>query len=341
MDPLTAALVAVEENSELLRGPQGEQGIEGPQGPKGIRGPQGGGGGGSGSGSALTVKDEGVSLDAAVTSIDFAGAGVTATNVGHAITVDITGSASTPDLTEVLTEGNDGGGLNIANVGGIFGPLALVTPPSLNFGGGVDATLTGGDDDDNSPGSFVGKAGNTAPGKVQIRTDDSTGDMGQVLTADGSGNATWEDGGAGATNVYVQSSDPGAVGAGKLWIDTTTPGTTDLHVWKRNAADDGWEDLLANYLSGADISLVNVTEDAGVQTSGPSLSFFAGDTEVTITSEQAQVQSAALEISIGGDTGTDGQVLTAQGDGTAFWEDAAGGSAADDETLILHMRTFA
>jgi hypothetical protein len=226
MDVLTAALVAVEENREQLRGPQGEQGIEGPQGPKGIRGPQGthvrgdpgppgeegppgprgpkglnwrgpwtsrkyatddaveylgsswvatrstrsrppgngwdllaqrgfdgmdrgGGGSGTGTGSALTVSDETVSLDAAVTSIDFAGSGVTATNVGHAITVSIPG---------------------------------------------------------------------------------------------------------GATNVYVQASDPGAVGAGKLWVDTTTPGPP-WHVQVRNAADDGWEDILAAYTATSDVGI--------------------------------------------------------------------------------------
>jgi hypothetical protein len=44
-----------------------------------------------GAGSALTVKEEGSTVDAAVTSIDFVGATVTATAAGHAITVTITG----------------------------------------------------------------------------------------------------------------------------------------------------------------------------------------------------------------------------------------------------------
>jgi len=47
-----------------------------------------------GGGSALTVKDEGTNLDTAVTSIDFVGAGVTATNSGHAVTVTISGGGS-------------------------------------------------------------------------------------------------------------------------------------------------------------------------------------------------------------------------------------------------------
>lgn len=37
---------------------------------------------------------------------------------------------------------------------------------------------------------------------------------------------------------YIQSSDPGAVGASKNWLDTTDP---DVPIWKRrNADDDGW-----------------------------------------------------------------------------------------------------
>jgi hypothetical protein len=45
----------------------------------------------SGGGSALTVKDEGSTLSAAVTSIDFVGNGVVATNTGGAVTVTIAG----------------------------------------------------------------------------------------------------------------------------------------------------------------------------------------------------------------------------------------------------------
>ena len=45
----------------------------------------------SGGGSALTVKDEGTTLSSAVTSIDFVGAGVVATNTGGAITVTVAG----------------------------------------------------------------------------------------------------------------------------------------------------------------------------------------------------------------------------------------------------------
>lgn len=60
-------------------------------------------------GSALTVKDEGVALDTAVTSIDFVGAGVTATNVGHAITVTIPSSTTNAAGSDKQVQFNDGG----------------------------------------------------------------------------------------------------------------------------------------------------------------------------------------------------------------------------------------
>jgi len=41
---------------------------------------------------------------------------------------------------------------------------------------------------------------------------------------------------------YVSASDPGAVGAGFMWIDTS--GGADLWIANvRNAADDGWEEV--------------------------------------------------------------------------------------------------
>lgn len=37
---------------------------------------------------------------------------------------------------------------------------------------------------------------------------------------------------------YIQSGDPGAVGAGKLWLDTTT---SPAVIKKRNSGDTGWD----------------------------------------------------------------------------------------------------
>ena len=45
----------------------------------------------AGGGSALAVQDQGTTLTSAATSLNFTGAGVTATNVGSAVTIDIPG----------------------------------------------------------------------------------------------------------------------------------------------------------------------------------------------------------------------------------------------------------
>lgn len=43
---------------------------------------------------------------------------------------------------------------------------------------------------------------------------------------------------------YVQATDPGAVGAHRVWVDTS--GGTGAYVWKiRKADDSGWEELAA------------------------------------------------------------------------------------------------
>jgi len=53
-------------------------------------------------GKPIKVYDEGVELDASIESIDFVGAGVTATNVGTAITATISGAGNVT-YDEVLT----------------------------------------------------------------------------------------------------------------------------------------------------------------------------------------------------------------------------------------------
>lgn len=63
------------------------------------------------SGGALEVLDEGVSKDTAVESIDFVGAGVTATNTGHAVTVTIPGGSGAPDDLSYLTVADESGNL--------------------------------------------------------------------------------------------------------------------------------------------------------------------------------------------------------------------------------------
>lgn len=66
-----------------------------------------GGGGGGGSGTVTTVKDEGTNLSTAVTSIDFVGAGVTATGT-TAVTVTIPGGSGAQTLISEQTPSGTG-----------------------------------------------------------------------------------------------------------------------------------------------------------------------------------------------------------------------------------------
>lgn len=75
--------------------------FRGPAGPSGPRGPAGTGG--TGGGSAITVRDEGTALTTALTSLNFTGTGVTATNSGDAVTVNIPGGASGAITSSGLT----------------------------------------------------------------------------------------------------------------------------------------------------------------------------------------------------------------------------------------------
>jgi hypothetical protein len=66
---------------------------------------------------------------------------------------------------------------------------------------------------------------------------------------------------------YVASADPGAVGADKLWIDTTT---TPPIIKKRNAGDAGWDVVHDpdDFATPADVAAVELGDLADVDTSG-------------------------------------------------------------------------
>jgi hypothetical protein len=63
-------------------------------------------------GGPVQILDEGVSLTAAVSSIDFVGAGVTATNVGSAVTVTIPGGGGGATLTQAVNQTTHGFSVN-------------------------------------------------------------------------------------------------------------------------------------------------------------------------------------------------------------------------------------
>lgn len=70
----------------------------------------------------------------------------------------------------------------------------------------------------------------------------------------------------------ISAVDPGAIGAGLLWLDTSTPGPVlGYRLRVRNATDTGWEDpIIGTYDSGSG-------DYAGVQVSGASASMRGHD----------------------------------------------------------------
>ncbi len=59
-------------------------------------------------GASISVLDEGVQISSAASSLNFVGAGVTATNVGNAITITIPGGGSATFTSETANESPDG-----------------------------------------------------------------------------------------------------------------------------------------------------------------------------------------------------------------------------------------
>ena len=106
-------------------GSAGTQGIQGNIGYTGSKGDTGSAGpigytGSAGAGGSVTVKDEGTTLAAAATSINFAGAGVTATASGNDITVTIPGGGSgggASVVTRLITTGGGAARVVISAVG--------------------------------------------------------------------------------------------------------------------------------------------------------------------------------------------------------------------------------
>lgn len=75
--------------------------------------------GAGGGGSSITIKDEGVTLTTAVNSIDFVGAGVTATAIGNDVTVTIPGGGGgSPGGTSGQVQYNNAGSFGGFTVGG-------------------------------------------------------------------------------------------------------------------------------------------------------------------------------------------------------------------------------
>lgn len=146
--------------------------------------------------------------------------------------------------------------------------------------------LTGRDDDDHS--QYLNEARHDALDAADHGSGAATD--GQVLTADGSGGAAWEDSAAGGASAIDDLSDVTITG---------TPADNEVVAY-----DTGTSEFINQTAAEAGLA---TTSHASTHADG-------GADEV----DAADLASGAA---------TDGQVLTADGSGGAAWEDASGGGS--------------
>ena len=147
-----------------IRGPQGATGATGATGPQGATGATGATGP---AGQSVAVSDEGTQLTATATSLNFTGAGVTATNSGNAVTVNISGSAG---------GGNAFGTITVAGQNNVVADQANDT---LTLVAGTNISLTTNDLTDTvtisstvaAQNTFAVVTGNTGTSTADIAAD--------------------------------------------------------------------------------------------------------------------------------------------------------------------------
>lgn len=181
----------------------------------------------------LTIKDEGVNLTTAPTSFDFTGAGVTATNVGGAVTVNIPGGAGSGTVTSV----------SVATANGFAGTVANpTTTPAITMTTSVTGILKGN-------GTAISAAVSGADYGAPITTKDEGVDLttettsinftGAGVTATNTGGAvTVSIPGGGGFDPAVTNSFGGTSGNESVKILASGTTGTNFYQFQGKAASD-------------------------------------------------------------------------------------------------------
>jgi hypothetical protein len=142
--------------------------------------------------------------------------------------------------------------------------------------------------------------------------------------------------GGGATNVYVQDADPGAVGEGKLWLKTDV-NPTEFYV--RNAANNAWglvlADAFGSFTGSASGPLMRGV-DGGADTAGKPAFMYAGDgndgdgagARVAVYGGTAGGADGRILLLSNNDSGSAGQAMVSDGSALSIWGGVKTGSGA-------------
>ena len=202
-------------------GPAGATGPSGgPTGATGATGPVGPAGSIGATGPSIETQDEGTTLTATTTVLNFIGSGVTATNTGGIVTVNIPGGGGggTPAGSNTQLQFNNAGS---------FGASANLTFDTAN----VKLTVTGNLDVTKN----IGLSSNSA-----IKINNSAGNAGQVLTSNGT-NTYW------STRFYYGDTPPdfATLNYGDIFFYVDAPNNYQrLYMWVTDGTSSYFYDFL-------------------------------------------------------------------------------------------------
>ena len=130
-----------------------------------------------------------------------------------------------------ISIGNDTGDIQLGNKSGSVKYLTASSTATKLFLNGVEKLST--------TASGVTITGSLTAGGLTYPT--SNGNSGQILTSDGAGNVTWQDGGSGNTQVSIGDTIPaGTASAGDLWWESDTG---RLKIYYQDTDSSQWVDV--------------------------------------------------------------------------------------------------